>query len=726
MKNRITIALLLIAFAGSAQMSTKADAYFNNFSYGKAIDAYNDIDERTLEQNRNLATAYRKIGEIAAAALTYAKVVADPGHTAEDDYRYAFVLRENGQYAESDHWMESYAKLKPETRIAQSFNLHRAEHKQNLTDNGRFTIQNLDINSPQEDFGAVYFGDQVVFASSREGTEAVRRKWNWNGLPFLDLYVANIDGVQLKEPKQFVKKINNKFHEGPASFTADGRMMVFTRDNYQEKASDGTIKLKLWYAVRTDDGWSEAKEVPFNNKEYSVGQGMLTKDGKKMYFTSDMPNGVGGTDLYVVDINDSGEFGTPQNLGPQINTEANEMFPFFHEEGMLFFSSEGHYGLGGLDVFVSKVDESGYGEAKNLGVPINSQRDDLSFVLTEDQSKGYFASNRDGGKGDDDIYSFAMLRPFVFNTLLVGVATDLNTGEPLANAEIILEDDEDHVLETVQTDEAGNYSFEVDPGQNYVLRGASEGYFDGRNTASTETPAPVVTANLELEKDPGMSLYGIVTDKSTGDPLQGVMVKITDPATKEVFMELETPTEGDFRKVLEGVNIDDKVYYQIELSKEGYLSKNVLYSDVVSERGEIIIHNALDLTMDKVDVGMDLSKVLNIENIYFDYNKFNIRPDAAVELAKIIKVMNENPTMEIELGSHTDCRGSAEYNEKLSDKRAKASAQYIKSQITNPERIYGKGYGENMLVEDCNGNCKSCTDAQHQANRRTEFKIVKM
>ena len=259
-----------------------------------------------------------------------------------------------------------------------------------------------------------------------------------------------------------------------------------------------------------------------------------------------------------------------------------------------------------------------------------------------------------------------------------------------------------------------------------------EKYLDGKNPFNTNElneNKPELIKDLVLEKDPGLSLFVLITEKTTKAPLEGVKVTILDNISNQGFGDYNTPNTGDWRKPITDKKMGDNVSYQIKLEKAGYLAKVVTFNTTVTKPGPLNVHESLDLSMDKIEVGTDLGKILKINPIYFDLNKFNIRPDAAIELDKIVKVMNENPTMVIELGSHTDCRASATYNANLSDKRAKASAEYIKKHITNPERIYGKGYGESMLVNGCacEGAVKStCSEEEHQLNRRTEFKIIKM
>ena len=725
MKRTVLVcAMALVAFSVSAQKSPKelkAEKHFNNYSYHKAIDKYEELDGLSTEGVRNLGDAYRYTNKTEKAEEQYAIVASATDNTAEDLFMYAEILKMNGKHSEADNWMKKFHdRASGDTRGEQYAN-NLGAYTKLKKDEGRFAIKNLDVNSEQEDFGAAFYKNQVVFASSREGTKSVRRKWNWNRLPFLDLYVGDKNEEnELSNLEQLNKKINNKYHEGPATFSADGNYMVFTRNNYKGKSSDGVIKLQLFQTTYNGEKWSEATALPFNSNEHSVGHASLSADGNTLYFASDMEGGKGGVDIYMAEKKSDGSWGDAKNV-EAINTEGNEMFPFIHQDGLLFFSSDGHVGLGGLDVFVTKIKEDGgYSKIKNAGFPVNGEQDDFSFILDQNQKMGYFSSNREGGKGDDDLYSFKMLKPFTFGKTLKGTTKD-KQGGIVPGATVVLKDNEGNEVGTVTTDENGNYTFTVEPDKDFVLGGTKDKYFDGEQEATSKTEDDVIVADLILEKDPGLSLYALITDKKSGEPLEGVTLTIVDNMTG-TQEQITTPTTGDYRKPLIDKKLNDRGSYNLTLQKEGYFSKTVTYNTEFNKEGQYDVHGTLDLGMDP-EV-KDLTELVKINPINFDLNKYNIRPDAAAELDKIVDIMNKYPGMEVELGSHTDCRGSDYYNKVLSDKRAKASAKYIQSKITDPDRIYGKGYGETRLLNHCK-NGVQCSEEEHALNRRTEFKVIK-
>lgn len=524
-----------------------------------------------------------------------------------------------------------------------------------------------------------------------------------------------------------LKKFNKKYHDGSLTFSRDGNTMFYSRDNYKHRSKEGIRNLEIYESQFKDGKWNKKIAFPLNNKEYSIAQPALSADGRVLYFSSDMPGGKGGADLYRITRDSSGKWGSAENLGDKINTEGNEVFPFVHESGILFFSSDGRPGLGGLDIFAVQVTKEQYSKVLNAGVTANSNKDDFAFVLDSLGKSGYFASNRDGGKGNDDIYSFNLLKPFVFGKTIKGQTKDLD-GNTLADVEVNLLDSNGVVLRTITTREDGTYSFDVEENRKFKLKGTKDKYFEGITLVKTNVPEDVIIANLALEKNPGIVIVALITDKKTGTPLEGVKITITDVMAKttETFI---TGPNGQYIKELPEKRLNDFLNYDIYVEKEGYLRKHSNYSKKITKPGVYNIHEVLDLNMSKVEVGLDIAKAINLNPIYFDLAKWNIRPDAALELEKIVSIMNEYPNMVVELGSHSDCRGLKAANMKLSDKRAKASADYIRKRIKYPERIFGRGYGESKLVNSCACEGKvisTCSEEEHQANRRTEFIIIKM
>ncbi|MCH2229942.1 MAG: OmpA family protein [Crocinitomicaceae bacterium] len=584
-------------------------------------------------------------------------------------------------------------------------------------DDERFKISNLELNTEHSDIGPTFFHEHVVYASTRDKNTFVKRIWETNNLPYFDLQIASQTyGGELEDSKYFKRGFNKKYNEGPASFTKDGKLLAFTQNHYDAK---GVKKLNIVTSRYDEKGWTEPHLVAFNNPAYSVGHPSLSKDGSIMFFASDMPGGFGGTDIYMVQKTDEG-WGIPQNLGGKINTAGNEMFPYIHKDGMLFFSSNGHTGgLGGLDVYVAHLE----GDVEHLEAPVNSSADDFSFIITSDHSSGYFCSNRDGGKGNDDIYYFTNSKKFEIVNYIKGIVTDIN-GKIMNNTKVYLRDNEGNEIANTTTGTDGAYIFNLEGNRMYQLTTKKDLYFDTEEGFSTIKETQIVK-DLKITKDPGISLAGLVTDKVTGKPIPNARVKIIDKSTGAA-KKINTDAKGKFISGIENKSLQERLNYEILIEADGYLNISRPYERLLDKEGVYDLAVESDLRMDKINEGVTkLEDLIEVKPIYFDLGKSTIRPDASVELDKIVKVMNENPTLGIELGSHTDSRGTAATNIRLSDERAKASAEYIKSRINNPERIYGKGYGESQIKNRCTDGVK-CSESEHEQNRRTEFKIVKI
>ncbi len=726
MKKAFILSILIIPISFFGQTSTKkADKYFTNYNYNKVIEKLEGRANLTTDAQRKLAESYKLVGNHSAAEIAYAKLVTAADKTPNDVYAYAQVLKMNGKYTDAQQQMDIYASLNASDSRAQLNQQNKNYTNDLLQNKAQFDVKNLAVNSPEQDFGVTYFKDQLVYTSSKHDINAAYRRWNGNNLPFLDLYTGKPDSSGEITNSKKLSTLNKKYHEGPACYSKDGNYVIYTQDNYNKKSNDGTRNLEMMESTFENGKWNTKIAFPLNNKEYSVGHPTLSSDGKTIYFASDMPGGKGGVDIYKATKDSSGNWTNAINLGDKINTEGNEMFPFIHESGLFFFSSDGRPGLGGLDIFATEIKNNRIGKIINLGNPVNGAKDDFSMVLNDAKTKGYFASNREGGKGDDDMYSFNLLKPFQFGKIIKGIAKD-EKGNILANVTVNLFDANGKIVNSITTTANGDYSFDIENPEKYLLSGKSANYFDANNTLNITNNDDVIVSNLILEKNPGLSLVAIITDAKTTLPLEGVTLTITQKDNTP-FDTYTTQPNVNYRKALPTNKIGDKLFYKIKLEKQGYLTNEVEFNYTITKSGDINIHEALNISMSKLEIGGDLAKMIEIKPIYFDLGKYTIRKDAALELDKIVKIMNEYPNMVIELGSHTDCRATAIFNEKLSDSRAKSAAEYIKKSISKTERISGKGYGESKLKNNCacEGAVKStCSEEEHQQNRRIEFIII--
>ncbi len=743
-KKRLLLSILLVTtltvFSQTGKLH-KADKYYEKLSYFKAIELYSELIGSEVDGpflKAKLAYSYYNIGDMKNAADNYTKAFASESNLASDHYFYfAQALKQVGNYSESDKWMAKFHELTKSDQRGTSYASNTTYLDQIKKEGNHFEIKSVTFNSEFSDFGGYSLNKtgKLYFITSRRN-KAVKQSWSWNGKTFLDIYAFNEADSNEINPKLFSKKVNTKYHEGPICFTIDESRVYFTRNNIAKgkakRDSLGIQNIKLYTAQVNNEGkWFNEKELAINSRYFSVGHPTISLDGKTLFFVSDMPGGFGGADIYKAEILADGNLGTPINLGETINTEGKEMFPWISPDGLLFFASDGFIGLGGLDVFVAKIEKDGTIKKKlNAGEGINSQRDDFGLIFKKDAKSGYFSSNREGGLGEDDIYAFKLTRPFQFSIELKGIVIDNLTKQFIAAAKVYLKNENGSVIDSTIADESGAYLFNIEFNQSYTIEALKNNYFENSVAVSTiDFKENTLQQDVVLDKNTGIFLYGLIKDAKSQQVIEDVLVTIKDKQTGNTIFAGKTSQIGDFTIGLPNTKLKDKLAYSITLEKEGYLTKTHDFSYVIKTAGIIKVTDLMNVSMNKVDVGIDLATIINIKPIYFDYGKYAIRKDAAIELDKIVKIMKENPKMEIELGSHTDCRGSIASNDYLSNNRATASANYIKERIPNPERIYGKGYGESKLKVNCpcEGTVKStCPETEHQKNRRTEFIIMKM
>lgn len=644
-KTNIIVLFSLLACTTQAQLKyNDADINFDNLFYVRAAKQYETIVQKGDDSQHvleRLGDCYFFNTDMENAAKWYGQLFSKYEKVLEPEYafRYVHALKGIGNYKLAKAIMKIYSQKRDmsEYEVEQLKNNDEALDEL-LNRQPQFYISNLAINTPVADFGTMYYKDKIVFSSSRDSLRFETRVYEWNKQPYLDFFMADTNnlGSDLAEVVQFSEILNTRYHEAVAAFLPEGNEIYFTRNNYSNqnlgRDGEGTNHLKMYTSQLQGGEWTVATEVSFNSEEYSVGQPALSPDGRFLFFVSDMPGSIGGTDIFMVEINKDGSFSQPKNLGPEINTSGREMFPYITND-KLYFASDGHLGLGGLDVFESELGRNGFGTPNNLGKPLNSNRDDFAYIVNETSDRGYFSSNREGGKGDDDIYSFQRLEEACEQTVKGSVIRKVNA-------------------------------------------------------------QPIVNVNVEL-----VSADGISVGKT-----------ITDPYGAFSF----------------NILLDCEVEYNIKISKQGFLPNEKTFATGNEKDYMNTVPLEIKKELNKLIVRENGVLKIKIDNIYFDLNKADIRPDAAQELNKIVEVMKEYPKMVIKIEAHTDSRGSDRYNETLSDKRAKATGGYIISQGIQANRLESAiGYGEKVLLNQC-GNGVKCTNEEHDVNRRSEFIIVKL
>lgn len=606
----------------------RADILFSKFAFVKAGDIYKELI--TAQYNpeyahRRLADCYLMLRDPEKAVTHYELIIDRDNVPIEVYYNYAVALRYLGNYKESEKWAKRYKKLGGDAKLVRALKKDQSTY---LPNQPIFRLKESNFNTPYSDFGAYQHGDLLYFVSSKKQDGVSQKMYSWNEQPFLDMFTLNLATADTT-PTPVTGDINSRFHEGPMTISQDGKTMYFSRNNYYDKTKtkdkEGVNHLQIYKAEYSNGRWTNIQDLPFNNDNYSVSHPALSPDGKTLYFASDMPGGFGKSDLYEVSIHDDGSYGEIENLGPIINTEGEELFPFVNAEDNLFFSSDGHPGQGLLDIFGTlKNNEGVLVEVANLKSPINSSRDDFSFFMAEDGLSGYIASNRKDNIGNDDIYEFETILPL----LLKGVVTDSINGKPIANVKLILSDQDGEPIANLTTDVNGYYQHSIQREQHYSLAASHPKYQD----------------------------------------------KLTS------FNSLNIP----------------------------------------SQQTELIV----DIELTPV---MDLKVLADLNTIYFDFDRYNIRPDAAEELHKIIDLLtNQYPNMTIKVESHTDSRGSKSYNDRLSIDRANSTYEYLITNGLSKQRVLAHdGYGEHRLTNGCSDGVH-CEEPEHQMNRRTDFTVIKM
>ncbi|PVY39990.1 OmpA family protein [Pontibacter virosus] len=662
MRLRFLYLLILLAtlcaqpLAAQKKEMKEADKYFNSFEYALALDAYKKLMERKEPDAyllERIADSYRLMNNSKEAEFWYAQASGFENIASASIYYYAEAAKRNGNYEKAKELYTSYARRVPEQAsmaMKQAASCDTAMFWTNRPLSYEIAVEQK-LNSSGVDFSPIQLpnGD-MVFSSDRLPTDDSKKKerFNWTGNGFVQLYYASMnEDSTWSEPNPLSKEINTDFHNGPASFLPKENTLYFTRTNSVKRSQSkvntdptswvnrgdgkGTGNInrhEIFMARRNGDEWVDVKPFKYNKpQEYSVGHPAITPDGKVLYFVSDMPGGKGETDIYYCERQPDGNWGEPVNAGEIINTSGRESFPSIGGDGKLYFSSDGHVGLGGLDIFRAEGEHGSWTRVHNLMYPLNTSRDDLGIVVDSSGTKGWLSSGRTSESGYDNIYKF---REVNVECTLVGQTYE-TVDQPGTHIKkrvmvdnVLLQLFEENVGSMVEThsDSTGNFNYKVEAGMQYTIRGSKKGY---------------LTQTILFTPDCRFSIDSLLV---------------------EMIMYRDTP------------NVP-----------------------------------------------------IVLENIFYDLDKHDIRPDAAIELDKLVRILKANPTIRIELSSHTDSRQTRKYNQDLSERRAQAAVDYIVSKGIERSRMVAKGYGETRLRNKC-ADFVECSEEDHQVNRRTEFKII--
>lgn len=617
----IAVASLLAACADTHIY--KGNRYYDNLAYSKAIPHYEKVYFRNpnTDIGIKLADSYYKTGKLESAEAVYEKVIDDSTISNIQYFNYVKVLMENNKHEKAKTVLNEYLSIHEGDKVAQMLLSACNSIDDRYIDTTLYVLKEIKTEAFSNTFSVVEYQEGIAFVGDKEVFRG-KKKNPWTGESYLDLYhmQKSEDGTWMK-PEIIQGDVNGKFHEGPATFSEDGQTVYFTRSNYFKRKlavnEQRENNLKIFKATLVNGKWTNLEELPFNSDDYSVGHPALTPCCNTLYFISDMPGGFGGTDIYRVDILD-GEWSEPENLGSEVNTSGNEMFPYYDEDGTLYFSSDARNTMGGLDVFMTFYTGERWATPENLNYPINSTKDDFGFSFNPESNTGFVSSSR---------------------------------------------------TETDKIYEVNKFA-------------------------------------------PTFHLIGFTHVKDEKTPIEGVIVEITDKESGEIITAV-SDIEGNFT-----IKLEHEKEYELLCTKFGCFSR----TDFISTKE---LKYSEDFYADFEVEPIVINKPIVLENIYYDFDKWNIREDAAIELDKLVKLLKDNPAIDIEMGSHTDARGGDAYNLVLSDKRAYAAVQYLIQQGISEDRLTWKGYGETVLRNHCK-NDVFCSDEEHQLNRRTEFKVTKV
>lgn len=631
--------VFLLAACTNARIKT-GDKMYDNLSYSKAVEKYEKVIEKqpdNYDVKLRLADAHRNLNNSDQAEKYYSEVAAERGLVGEDNVRYAQVLMKNNKYEEAEKVLRDYLATNPDDKLAKDLLASTTSIDELKEDTSAYELKPLPLDFLVSMFGPVHYGKGIVFAAETEITSAATTN-PWTGYSFLDLYYMEKDAQGYWDvPKAFDETLNGRFHDGPATFNEAQDMIVYTRSAMRNEKKqlvneNRENQFYLYTSEKVDGKWQKPKELSFNSPNYSVGHPSLSGDGKTLYFSSNMPGGYGGSDLYK-SVYDGETWSEPINLGNEINTPGNEVFPYIHKSGKLYFSSEGHTTLGGLDVFVSESKGGLWSKPVNLAYPLNSSQDDFAIIFNDNDTTGYVSSNR---SGEDMIYSFIQMPPIF---ILQGIASIKADQLPIDGVTITLVNMTDGDTARVTTGEDGKFKFNLLPNKKYAVKGEKEGYFN--LSEEFETGSKAIDKNIDFR----FEIDEIVESKSgTGSG---------------------TPKDG-------------------------------------SETAQ---------------------KVYDIGNVFYDFDDARIRNDAKPTLDKLSRLLKDNPGISIEIQSHSDARGSDNYNLALSNRRAKAVVDYLVQSGVAKNRLKSKGFGESQPVNKCVDGVE-CSEEMHQKNRRTEFIVL--
>nr|WP_315202379.1 OmpA family protein [uncultured Flavobacterium sp.] len=726
---RIYILLLVftIQFTQAQQQDLqRANRLFDKTYYSEAIPLYEKISlkDQSTAIIQNLGDCYYYTNQYDKAQAQYSILFRSESKELNEDFyfRYAQTLKARGKYNEANTVLRNYYQASNNNAAIEKLDKD-IKDLSNVTAIGeRYKIVNLALNTPNSEFGGVIFGDNLVFAAVKKKPNLFDKTYKWNNEGYLNLVTIPLKNTNAKDSivTYFSKELKSPMHESNAIFTKDGKTMYFTRNNYSNgkrgKDANKISNIQIFRAELINDKWTNVVSLPFNSSGYSVEHPALSPDEKTLYFASDMPGTIGSFDIFSVSV-DGLTYGVPTNLGENINTAKREQFPFVSKNHQLYFSSNGLEGYGALDIFVSDIHNNSYSKASNVGLPINSGYDDFAYYIDSDTKEGYFSSDRPEGKGKDDIYSLKETKELLIEDCkqyIAGIITDTDSHLALENAKVILRNNDNQEINKAITDANGKFSFSVACESKYSLSVTKENYTESSKSLTiskernkTNDGSMEIRSQETIKKEEELAAQQLkaaelvaLEQKREADAIVLEKQKIADANTLEAKRLADLAAIQQLKK--EKLEADKKQKELAEAKKK--------------ERTAAIVVAEKDVVKDKDRL------IIKTDPIYFDYNMWYIRKESKKILNRVVELMKKYPEMVVEIGSHTDNRGTVKFNTTLSQNRADETRDYILEQGISKNRIQAKGYGESVPIVKCIPE-DSCNEEQHELNRRSEFVI---
>lgn len=703
----------IIVFAksfGQAKQQT-ADKHFEKLEFYAAAPIYSELAKKAIqgkkhsnwENVRKAAFSNKQLFQYNKARYYYNKLHETNRLTELDYVDYIDLLRTIGMYDEAERMLIDANGVYPTNNFVQLLKDKNKQFAPLLADSAIYSIEALSINSDQGDFCPTFYNNGILYMSKAKNAGFLNTKYGWDNSYFINMLHSSYDlDSTMKAGKLLKDAFFSRAHDGPVSFSADGKNMVITKNLIGKHNRDEVVTLGIYLYELKGQEWVESTPFPYNDKAYNVGHACFSADGKRLYFASEAPGGMGGADLYYSDLI-NGSWSTPVNLGSTINTDQDELFPFV-TENTLYFSSKGHFGIGGLDVFYTSLNLNG--KINNMGYPMNTSYDDFGIIALPNERTGFISSNR--GDFIDRIYEWERKDPTIlFEGQLLYAYTQ---NEVVPNHFVTITDETENFTDTLYTDSLGQFSTQLYVNHAYRFE-SQEQYFKLRAPLTIETKGVVrdTTFKGELYLEPLTIWVTLkVVERGTKKEIPYAKTSILSYLTQKDTVVI-TDAKG-----LVTIQVDRFTEYLAHASKRGFVDDETKFK--TDSEGDKVIELLLQLPVIKK------GDKFKLENIFYDYNKSTLRPESTASLDKLADFIKENK-LKIELSSHTDARGSDTYNQKLSQARAQSCVDYLIKKGVPKTSIVAKGYGETQLLNRCK-NGVTCSEEEHQANRRTEIKIL--